>query len=79
MIAAAADPAAGDNLILNFSLPAASIYRNKPVASVVIPVRAWFVICSDWGHITYIEVFNSINGWFKTKKVIRKAFMGTHQ
>ncbi|GAB5031844.1 atp synthase subunit delta [Nannochloropsis oceanica] len=34
---AAADPAAGDNLILNFSLPAASIYRNKPVASVVIP------------------------------------------
>lgn len=37
--AAAADPAAGDNLILNFSLPAASIYRNKPVASVIIPVR----------------------------------------
>jgi len=38
--AAAAGPAAGDNLILNFSLPAASIYRNKPVASVVIPVRS---------------------------------------
>ncbi|TFJ81652.1 hypothetical protein NSK_006903 [Nannochloropsis salina CCMP1776] len=34
---AAADASSGDNLILNFSLPAASIYRNKPVASVVIP------------------------------------------
>jgi F0F1-type ATP synthase epsilon subunit len=29
--------ASGDNLILNFSLPAKSIYRNKPVASVIIP------------------------------------------
>lgn len=30
--------ASGDNLILNFSVPAQSIYRNKAVASVTIPV-----------------------------------------
>jgi hypothetical protein len=37
--AAAEEAASGDSLILNFSVPAQSIYRNKAVASVTIPVR----------------------------------------
>lgn len=39
-IATAAEEAvpSGDALILNFSVPSKSIYRNKAVASVTIPV-----------------------------------------
>lgn len=31
--------ATGDNLLLNFSIPAKTIYKNQNVASVIIPVR----------------------------------------
>jgi hypothetical protein len=59
--AAAADPAAGDNLILNFSLPAASIYRNKPVASVVIPVRAWCCFMPELLCVLWCGVYASLD------------------
>jgi len=50
--AAAKDAAANaDALILNFSVPAQSIYREKAVASVTIPVSALWSL-SDRGNGT---------------------------
>ena len=50
--AEAAAAANGDALILNFSVPAKSIYRNKSVASVTIPVSIFKPQKTSHRHLT---------------------------
>lgn len=40
-LAAEAAAPSGDNLLLNFSIPAKTIYKNQNVSSVIIPVSKW--------------------------------------